>query len=102
MAEVTLLLCFAKMIGGKTESGSLIHVADLIGYVRETNYGKWFEVRSKIDAINLAYTNLGIELHTDNPYRDPIPTIQITLLSRKFCKRRRFGGCRWFLRRSTS
>jgi len=25
----------------------------------------------------LAYTNLGIEPHTDNPYRDPVPTIQI-------------------------
>ena len=68
---------FAKMTGGKIESGALIQVADLFSYVRETNYGKWFEVRSEIDAINLAYTNLGIEPHTDNPYRDPIPTIQI-------------------------
>ena len=51
---------FAKMTGGKIESGALIQVADLFGYVRETNYGKWFEVRTKIDAINLAYTNLGI------------------------------------------
>ena len=37
---------FAKMTGGKTESGALIQIADLFGYVRETNYGKWFEVRS--------------------------------------------------------
>jgi len=58
---------FAKMDGGKIESGALIHVADLFGYVRETNYGKWFEVRSEINAINLAYTNLGLQVHTDNP-----------------------------------
>jgi len=68
---------FAKMTGGKIESGALIHVADLFGYVRETNYGKWFEVRSEINAINLAYTNLGLQAHTDNPYRDPVPTILI-------------------------
>ena len=68
---------FAKMTGGKIESGAVIQIADLFGYVRETNYGKWFEVRSEINAINLAYTNLGLQAHTDNPYRDPVPTIQI-------------------------
>ena len=68
---------FAKMTGGKIESGALIQTADLFGYVRETNYGKWFEVRSEVNAINLAYTNLGLQAHTDNPYRDPVPTIQI-------------------------
>ena len=68
---------FAKMTGGKIKSGALIQIADLFGYVRETNYGKWFEVRSEVNAINLAYTNLGLQAHTDNPYRDPVPTIQI-------------------------
>ena len=68
---------FAKVTGGKIESGALIQIADLFGYVRETNYGKWFDVRSEINAINLAYTNLGLQAHTDNPYRDPVPTIQI-------------------------
>ena len=68
---------FAKMTGGKVKSGAVIQIADLFGYVRETNYGKWFEVRSEINAINLAYTNLGLQAHTDNPYRDPVPTIQI-------------------------
>ena len=68
---------FAKMTGGKIESGALIQIANLFGYVRETNYGKWFEVRSEVNAINLAYTNLGLQAHTDNPYRDPVPTIQI-------------------------
>ena len=68
------------MTGGKIESGALIRIADLFGYVRETNYGKWFEVRSEINAINLAYTNLGLQAHTDNPYRDPVPTIQNSLL----------------------
>ena len=68
---------FAKITGGNKESGAIIQIANLIGYVRETNYGKFFEVRSEINAVNLAYTNLGLQAHTDNPYRDPVPTIQI-------------------------
>ena len=68
---------FAKITGGDKESGAIIKVANLIGFIRETNYGKFFEVRSEINAVNLAYTNLGLQAHTDNPYRDPVPTIQI-------------------------
>ena len=68
---------FAKITGGVKESGEIIKIANLIGYIRETNYGKFFEVRSEINAVNLAYTNLGLQAHTDNPYRDPVPTIQI-------------------------
>ena len=68
---------FAKISGGNKESGAIIQIANLIGYIRETNYGKFFEVRSEINAVNLAYTNLGLQAHTDNPYRDPAPTIQI-------------------------
>ena len=77
MVKVTLLLWLCENDWRKIESGALIQIADLFGYVRETNYGKWFEVRSEINAINLAYTNLGLQAHTDNPYRDPVPTIQI-------------------------
>ena len=45
--------------------------------MRETNYGRWFEVRAEVNPSNLAYTNLGLQAHTDNPYRDPVPTMQI-------------------------
>ena len=45
--------------------------------MRETNYGRWFEVRAEVNPNNLAYTNLGLQAHTDNPYRDPVPTLQI-------------------------
>lgn len=68
---------FAKVTGGPTESGALMRVAGLFGYVRETNYGKWFEVRTEVNPTNLAYTGLGLQAHTDNPYRDPVPTMQI-------------------------
>lgn len=58
-------------------SGSLEEIVRLFGHVRETNYGRWFEVRSEVSPTNLAYTNLGLQAHTDNPYRDPVPGLQI-------------------------
>mgnify|MGYP000876626859 CR=1 FL=1 len=68
---------FAVMTDTPTEPGTLCKVAELFGYVRETNYGRWFEVRAEVNPNNLAYTNLGLQAHTDNPYRDPVPTLQI-------------------------
>ncbi|MFZ5676127.1 MAG: 2-trimethylaminoethylphosphonate dioxygenase [Pseudomonadota bacterium] len=68
---------FGVMSGVPRQSGSLIDVAKMFGYVRETNYGKWFEVRAEVNPNNLAYTNLGLQAHTDNPYRDPVPTLQL-------------------------
>ena len=68
---------FAHMSDGPVENGALMKVVDLFGYVRETNYGRQFEVLTEINPTNLAYTGLGLQAHTDNPYRDPVPTIQV-------------------------
>ena len=68
---------FAVMTEAPTDSGSLLSVVELFGYIRETNYGRWFDVRAEVNPNNLAYTNLGLQAHTDNPYRDPVPTLQI-------------------------
>jgi len=68
---------FGKLTGGPLKPGALLQVAALFGYVRETNYGVYFEVRTEVNPNNLAYTSLGLQAHTDNPYRDPVPTLQI-------------------------
>ncbi len=68
---------FGKVVNGPVESGALFRIVDLFGYVRETNYGRHFEVRTEVNPTNLAYTGLGLQAHTDNPYRDPVPTIQV-------------------------
>lgn len=67
----------ARLTGGPAQPGALFQVADLFGYVRETNYGRHFEVRTEVNPSNLAFTSLGLQAHTDNPYRDPVPTLQI-------------------------
>jgi len=68
---------FAKVTGMTPREGGLFEIVDLFGYVRETNYGRLFEVRTEVNPTNLAYTGLGLQAHTDNPYRDPVPTLQI-------------------------
>ncbi len=68
---------FGKLTNGPVEELALMRVVDLFGYVRETNYGRSFEVRTEVNPTNLAYTGLGLQAHTDNPYRDPVPTIQV-------------------------
>jgi alpha-ketoglutarate-dependent taurine dioxygenase len=47
-----------------------------VGRVAETNYGQVFDVRSVAQPENLAYSDLGLGLHTDNPYREPVPGFQ--------------------------
>ena len=68
---------FAKIVNAPVEEGALFRVVDLFGHVRETNYGRHFEVRTEVNPTNLAFTGLGLQAHTDNPYRDPVPTIQV-------------------------
>jgi len=68
---------FAILHGVPTEPGMVTEVVALFGYVRETNYGRLFDVKSVADPINLAYTGLALGAHTDNPYRDPVPTLQL-------------------------
>ena len=68
---------FAKVTGLPTDPGALFNIVDLFGFVRETNYGRHFEVRTEVNPTNLAFTGLGLQAHTDNPYRDPVPTLQV-------------------------
>ena len=68
---------FALLQGVPTVSGALTEVVDLFGFVRETNYGRFFDVRTVVNPNNVAYTALPLTPHTDNPYRDPVPSLQL-------------------------
>jgi gamma-butyrobetaine dioxygenase len=70
-------LGFGVLSGVPVESGEVARVAELFGHVRVTNYGRVFDVRSVAAPANLAYTPLGLGPHTDNPYRDPVPSLQL-------------------------
>ncbi|MEO0368628.1 MAG: TauD/TfdA family dioxygenase [Pseudomonadota bacterium] len=49
---------------------------DLIGFKRESNFGVMFDVISKADPNNLAYTSIALPLHTDLPNQEFVPGIQ--------------------------
>ncbi|HUN25383.1 MAG TPA: TauD/TfdA family dioxygenase [Steroidobacteraceae bacterium] len=66
----------AFMSGVPEREGAILDAMALVGFVLETNYGQVFDVRSVAQPENLAYSDRGLGLHTDNPYRDPVPGFQ--------------------------
>lgn len=68
---------FAVLRGVPAVERQVLAVAESFGYVRVTNYGELFDVRVEPDPNNLAFTDRAIAPHTDNPYRDPVPTLQL-------------------------
>jgi gamma-butyrobetaine dioxygenase len=68
---------FVLLHGVPADEGMVLEVAASFGFVRETNYGRLFDVRVEPGPGNLAFTSRRILPHTDNPYRDPVPTVQL-------------------------
>ncbi|WP_063770880.1 TauD/TfdA family dioxygenase [Streptacidiphilus neutrinimicus] len=77
MLEAVARLGFCLLRDVPLRDGQAQQVARTFGFVRETNYGTQFEVRVEERPNNLAFTNVAITPHTDNPYRDPVPTLQL-------------------------
>jgi gamma-butyrobetaine dioxygenase len=75
--EAVLRLGFVLLHDVPAEPGVVLEVAASFGFVRETNYGRLFDVRVEPAPGNLAFTSRAIAPHTDNPYRDPVPTLQL-------------------------
>ncbi len=54
----------------------LTETARLLGQVRPTFFGEYFDVKTHINPTNTAYTAAALELHTDVPAETPAPGIQ--------------------------
>jgi gamma-butyrobetaine dioxygenase len=67
-------VAFLRAVPSREEA--ILEAMSLVGRVAETNYGLVFDVRSVSQPENLAYSDLGLGLHTDNPYREPVPGFQ--------------------------
>ena len=70
-------LGFVILENTSNKKGTVINFAEMLGPIRPTNFGKYFDVISKPNPNDLAYTGMGLSAHTDNPYRKPIPGIQL-------------------------
>ncbi len=68
---------FIVFSGVPAEHHAVLKAALVFGFARETNFGTVFDVRSVPNAIDLAYTAVHLDPHTDNPYRSPVPGVQL-------------------------
>ena len=75
--ELFLRYGFIIFSGVPTEHHAVLEAARVFGYTRETNFGTVFDVRSVPNATDLAYTPVKLDPHTDNPYRSPVPGVQL-------------------------
>ena len=55
---------------------ALTETAKLIGQIRPTFFGPYFDVRTHVNPTNLAYTAAALEMHTDVPAEEFAPGIQ--------------------------
>jgi gamma-butyrobetaine dioxygenase len=65
------------LTGVPTDPERILKVGSHFGYVKETNFGRYFEVYSRPAGNDLAYRSVALGPHTDNPYRSPVPGIQM-------------------------
>lgn len=67
---------FAIVRGVPAEPGRVALLAQRIAFIQETNFGRVFDVVSKPDPENLAYTAVRLGAHTDVPNRRGLPGLQ--------------------------
>jgi gamma-butyrobetaine dioxygenase len=68
---------FAVLRNGPTEPGEVIRVTERVGWPRETNFGRQFDVVSMPDPNNAAYTAVALEPHVDLPNWQRPPDFQL-------------------------
>ncbi|KAH8419953.1 hypothetical protein KR009_004329, partial [Drosophila setifemur] len=59
------------------DKGVVRHLAERVGFIRRTTYGEEFIVQAKPGAQNFAYLSLPLPLHTDLPYYEYKPSVNI-------------------------
>lgn len=53
------------------------NVADRVGFIRKTHYGEEFIVKAKENTSNVAYLSSPLQMHTDLPYYDYKPGVNL-------------------------
>ncbi|KAA0016430.1 DUF971 domain-containing protein [Salinicola corii] len=64
---------FVKVSSVPLTLDGMMPLVERLGPLRRTNWGGIADVKSIAEAFDLTMTQRGLEPHTDNPYRDPIP-----------------------------
>lgn len=67
----------AVLRGAPLDEGVVRRLAERVGFIRRTTYGEEFVVQAKPGAQNYAYLSLPLPLHTDLPYYEYKPGVNI-------------------------
>lgn len=67
----------ALLRGAPLDEGVVRRLAERVGFIRRTTYGEEFVVQAKPGAQNFAYLSLPLPLHTDLPYYEYKPSVNI-------------------------
>lgn len=70
-------LGYVILRGAPAEVGTVERIADRLGYLVGHNFGWIFDVEAKPSPTDLAYTSFALPAHSDEPYRRPVPGIQM-------------------------
>lgn len=68
---------FVLMRGGPPTDGEVLAVAKRVGWPRESNFGRLFDVFSRPDPNNAAYTAIALDPHADLPNWERPPDFQL-------------------------
>ena len=68
---------FVVLRNGPAIEGEVLRVAERVGWPRETNFGRHFDVMSKPNPNNAAYTAIALEPHVDLPNYERPPDFQL-------------------------
>ena len=60
-----------------TELNTIVRICDRLGYISGSNFGTVFDVRAEKIPTDLAFTTRALTAHSDLPYRQSIPGIQL-------------------------
>ncbi|MGI9624165.1 MAG: TauD/TfdA family dioxygenase, partial [Acidimicrobiales bacterium] len=59
----------AKVVGAGTDEAATVALAGLFGHIRETDFGRLFDIVFEGDAWTKSQTSDALDPHTDDPYR---------------------------------
>ncbi|XP_065341216.1 gamma-butyrobetaine dioxygenase-like [Cloeon dipterum] len=67
----------AILEGADGDENTVRKLAERVAFIRRTHYGEEFNVKSKSDPSNVAYTEQALQLHTDLPYYEYKPGVNM-------------------------
>lgn len=68
---------FAGLSGIPLDRAAVEKVVEMIGPIRETNFGRVYDIKPKRNPSNLSDSHFSLPPRTENPYRDPAPGLHV-------------------------